>query len=335
MTKIDSGGGSNRDTKDYRLYELSEAEFEALAVRICLHWLGNGVVPFAPGRDGGRDGKFLGTAKDFPNDKHPLSGHFVIQAKHVAAPDKSCSDADFGRLLKKEHLKVKRLNGDGLCDHYIVFTNRKLTGGADEALIKALQAQGIKSAHIIGVERINLALETYPDLRASLPNLDEPQPFRFNPEDLVEVIDAVHVFTRDHSEQPFDSAIDFAAINIKDEKNKLNGLTKEYYDQIVVAQSMPHFAKVEAFLKNPRNRNLADLYHDSADELKAKILVARAQFETFDHVFTFLVEQLQRQRAALKGKRRLASVLLHYMYFTCDIGMKDQAEMRGGASAHG
>lgn len=321
--------------KDYRLYELSEAEFETLAVRICLHWLGNGVVPFAPGRDGGRDGKFYGTAKDFPNDKDPLSGHFVLQAKHVASPDRSCSDADFGRLLKKEHPKVRRLNGEGVCDHYIVFTNRKLTGGADEALIKSLQAQGIKSAHIIGVERINLAIETHPDLRSWLPNLDEPQPFRFNPEDLVEVIAAVHEFTREESAPSFDSAIDFDAIKIKEEKNKLNGLTKEYYDQIVIAQSMPHFVKVEAFLKNPRNRNLADLYHDSADELKAKILVARAKFENFDAVFAYLVEQLQHQRAALKGKRRLASVLLHYMYFTCDIGMKDVSEMKAVASALG
>lgn len=319
--------------KDYRLYELSEAEFEALAVRICLHWLGNGVTPFAPGRDGGRDGKFSGTAKNFPNDKDPLSGHFVLQAKHVASPNKSCSDPDFRRLLKKEHPKVKRLSGKGLCDHYIVFTNRKLTGGADEALIEALQEQGIKSAHIIGVERINLALETYPDLRASLPNRDEPQPFRFDPEDLVEVITAMHEFTRDDSEQSFDSAIDFDVIKIKDEKNKINGLTKDYYEQIVVAQSMPHFAKVEAFLKNPRNRDFAALYHDSADELKAKILVARAQFHTFDAVFAFLVEQLQHQRSALKGKRRLASVLLHYMYFTCDIGMKDASEMKTVASA--
>lgn len=111
--------------KDYQLYELSESEFESFAVRICIHWLGNGVVPFASGKDGGRDGKYYGTARNFPNDLDPLSGHIVLQAKHVAAPDKSCSDAEFARLLKKEYPKIKRLVGEGICDHYIVLAIEK------------------------------------------------------------------------------------------------------------------------------------------------------------------------------------------------------------------
>jgi hypothetical protein len=319
--------------KDYRLYELSEAEFESLAVRICIHWLGNGVVPFAAGRDGGRDGKFSGTAKNFPNDVAPLSGDFVLQAKHVAAPNKSCSEADFARLLKKEHAKIKRLVRERICDHYVVFTNRKLTGGADENLIKNLKSLGLKSAHIIAVESLHLAIETLSDVRDWLPNLDEPQPFRFYPDDLVEIIAAIHAFTHEDSAPAFRSAVDFDAIKIKEEKNKLNGLSKDYYEQIVVAHSMPNFPKVESFLKNPRNRHFADLYHDSADELKSKILLTRDKFETFDAVFAFLVDELQRERAALKGKRRLATILLHYMYFNCDIGMKDATEMKTVADA--
>jgi hypothetical protein len=102
-------------------------------LRICTRWLGRGVTPFAKGPDGGRDGKFQGTANCFPSENKPISGHCVLQAKHVAAPDKSYSDPDFARLLKKEHPKIKRLIKKGLCDHYIAFTNRKLTGGRREA----------------------------------------------------------------------------------------------------------------------------------------------------------------------------------------------------------
>jgi hypothetical protein len=40
--------------KDHRLYELSDAEFEGVVVQICVRWLGQGVTPFAPGRDGGK-----------------------------------------------------------------------------------------------------------------------------------------------------------------------------------------------------------------------------------------------------------------------------------------
>jgi hypothetical protein len=87
---------------------------------------------------------------------------------------------------------------------------------------------------------------------------------------------------------------------------------------------MPHFDKIDRFLKNPRNAELAALYHDAADELKQKILVNRTQFESFDKVFVFLYEEIQKERAALRGKRRMISILLHYMYFNCDIGSKHQ-----------
>jgi len=38
--------------RDYRLYELSNDEFEQLVVQICARWLGPGVTLFAPGKDG-------------------------------------------------------------------------------------------------------------------------------------------------------------------------------------------------------------------------------------------------------------------------------------------
>ena len=59
--------------RDYRLYELHDDEFERLVVRICVRWLGEGVTPFAPGKDGGRDGKFHGRANCFPSVAEPLS----------------------------------------------------------------------------------------------------------------------------------------------------------------------------------------------------------------------------------------------------------------------
>ncbi|WP_461329790.1 ABC-three component system protein [Bradyrhizobium diazoefficiens] len=41
-----------------------------------------------------------------------------------------------------------------------------------------------------------------------------------------------------------------------------------------------------------------------------------------DSVFAFLIEEIQKKRVALKGKRRMISVMLHYMYANCDIGSK-------------
>jgi hypothetical protein len=171
-----------KNAQGYRLYELNDDEFESLVVRICVEWLGAGVTPFAPGRDGGRDGKFHGTASRFPSAVAPLTGDCVLQAKHVNEPNKSCSDRDFERLLKKEHAKVKKLVKQGICDHYLVFTNRKLTGGADQKLIAALLELGLKSAHIVGNERLHLALDEFHNIRANLPNANDSAPFRFEPD---------------------------------------------------------------------------------------------------------------------------------------------------------
>lgn len=308
--------------RDYRLYELSDAEFEGFAVQVCVRWLGQGVTPFASGKDGGRDAKFHGTAACFPSPTKPHMGHFVVQAKHVNQRDRSCSDTDFGKLLKGEHLKVKRLSAEGICDHYIVFTNRKLTGGADEKLIKELLKLGPQTAYIVGVERCHLAIDSYPELRDQLPNRNDTLPFRFNPDELKEVIGALHDYVDSGPEKAFDSASDFEKIKLHNAKNTINGLSESYYKEIIVADSMPHFEKIESFLKNPRNTALAALYHDAADELKQKILVNRASFPTFDSVFAFLYEEIQRERLSLKGKRRMISVLLHYMYCDCDIGSK-------------
>jgi hypothetical protein len=308
--------------RDYRLHELSDAEFEGLVVQVCVRWLGQGVTPFASGRDGGRDAKFHGTAERFPSVTAPHSGHFVMQAKHVNEPGRSCSDRDFARLLKNEHPKVKRLATEKVCDHYLVFTNRKLTGGADEKLIKELVAQGLSSAYIVGAERFHLAIDEYREIRDALPNRYDTVPFRFEPDDLKEVIGALHDYVDNDATKAFDSASDFEKIKLRDEKNLINGLSETYYREIIVADSMPHFEKVERFLKNPRNTALAALYHDSADELKQKILIHRAEFESFDKVFGFLYEEIQKERSALRGKRRMISVLLHYMYCNCDIGSK-------------
>ncbi|WP_206030254.1 ABC-three component system protein, partial [Roseomonas sp. AR75] len=259
--------------------------------------------------------------KDDVSGGVPLVGHVVLQAKHVNTPDKSCSDSDFARLIKKEHPKIKRLIKEGICDHYIVFTNRKCTGGADEKLTKELRALGLKSAHILGTEYMHKLLEQQVPLQRHLPTRQDVSPFRFDPSELIEVIHAFHEYTNTGSEAAFSSAYDFESIKIKD-KNAINGLTAGYFEQVIKADSIPHFPKIWDFLANPRNRMFADLYADAAGELKEKILLYRSRFPSFDHVFGFLYEEIQAQRESLRGRRRLVSVLLHYMYFHCDIGSK-------------
>lgn len=314
--------------RDFRLYELSDDDFEDLAVKVSVDWLGEGVTPFAAGPDGGRDGKFTGKANSFPSSSAPLEGQVVLQAKHTASPIASCSDKPFRRTLKtEEYPRIRKLVEDGLCEHYILFTNRKLPSGAEKDIHEELIALGLSSAHIIGVERLQLELEVKQSLANSLPNSRDTEPFSFEPEDLIEVISALHDYSDNDIDDAFDSAQSFDTVSIKAKKNPINGLTKDFYEQIIEAESMLHFGKIERFLKNPRNSEFRDAYHDAADELKQKIIAERDQFDNFDRVFTFLYDKVQRQRITLKGRRRLVSVLLHYMYCNCDIGAKSEDEL--------
>ncbi|MGH1370326.1 MAG: ABC-three component system protein [Maritimibacter sp.] len=307
---------------------MSDDDFEDLVVKISVDWLGEAVTPFAAGPDGGRDGKFAGKANSFPSTGDPLVGKVVLQAKHAASPIASYSDKPFQNELKKrEYPRIKKLIDGGLCDHYILFANRKLTGGAEQKIHAELIALGLQTAHVIGLERLHLELEIKPNLAKTLPNSRDIAPFSFQPDDMVEVITALHEYSDSHLDEAFDSAQSFDTVSIKAKKNPINGLSKEFYEQVVEAESMLHFGKIERFLKNPRNAEFRELYHDAADELKQKLIVERDQFADFDRIFTFLYDKVQSQREALKGKRRLVSILLHYMYCNCDIGVKSEDEL--------
>ena len=71
---------------DYRLEMLSEDIFERLVNRICQNILGMGVITFAKGKDGGRDGRFTGKAEKFLSSGETWTGKFIIQAKHTNNP---------------------------------------------------------------------------------------------------------------------------------------------------------------------------------------------------------------------------------------------------------
>lgn len=316
----------NSKRRDYRLHELTWQEFEALCSGICIEWLGEGFTPFADGIDGGRDGKFVGTANCFPDVNQPISGSVAIQAKHSATPGASCTDSDFKTKMKAENKKVKRLVDEGICEHYLLFTNRRYSGGTDEELYKSLMASGVTSAHIIGNERLKLALDSNAPLRNTLPNRYDDQPFTFNEQDITAVVEAFHTATSTGAVSDFHSAQDFEKTPLS-EKNELNNLSKKYYEHVIRPDSMPHFNKIRKFLENPRNKGFADLYHDAADELKRKLIVEGDSFDSFDKALTFVIERVQHSDERLSGKRRLASVFVHYMYADCDIGLKTKAEL--------
>lgn len=305
----------------YPLYQLDDEGFADLVAVICEDILGFGTIVFTKAKDGGRDAKFTGTANEIPSRIAPWTGKFIIQAKHTTKPTASCSDPDFKRILKDELLKIKALIIAGKIDYYLIFSNRKLTGLQDPKIEDLIIDKVVVLNMVFGIERIDLWLESYPQI-ARKTNLNRLlMPLQFYEDDLRNL---VGVFASANIEKHNITAIEEEACGIPiAEKNKLNKLSEEYFNN-VFKSSVDDFARIEAFLRDPRNAQFLDMYRNTAADIQEEITVKRTEYSTFDEILNHLYKVvLDTGNVALKNNRRLIRVFLHYMYFHCDIGAKE------------
>lgn len=306
----------------FPLNDLSSTEFEHLVVLICHEIMGIGITSFTPGRDGGKDAKFEGTATAFPSTASPASGKFIVQAKHTSSPVASCSDVDFKTtLIGKEIPKITRMFDEGTLTHYLIFTNRRKTGGAEDLIPERIKtATGVQHVWLRGLEDIERELLLYPHIAKAV-GLDKLRsPIQFVPEDLRDVILALHSH-RQSLPVVFDSEHDFRDYPGLDAKNEINGLSSAY-DAYIKESSMPHFRDIENFLKNPRNETLKEQYHTTADELKGQLIVHRERFASFDDALETLYNLIHERCPEIQSVRRVVKIVIHYMYVNCEIGQK-------------
>lgn len=309
----------------FPIHQLHDTEFEDLVTLICRQTLGAGVTSFAPGRDGGKDAKFEGTAIAFPSTASPASGKFIIQAKHTANPVASCSDSEFETsLLNKEIPKIKRQFDEGKLTHYILFTNRRKTGGAEDRIPDRIKAEtGVQNVWLRGLEDIERDLLHYPNI-VKLSGLDKLRsPIHFVPDDIRDVIIAFHKH-RSAIASAFDSQHDFRNYPGLPRKNEINGLTDIYFNEYILTDSEPRFPEIRRFLQNPRNWEFAEQYHATANDLKGQIITHREQFITFDEALEHVYQLMHERSPELQSapRRMLTKVFIHYMYVNCDIGEK-------------
>jgi hypothetical protein len=305
---------------DYHLYDLSPAEFEDLAILICRDILGIGTVNFSEGRDGGRDGKFVGLAQNFPSKSLQWNGKFIIQAKRKNNPLASCSDSNFLTELNKELSKIKKLKENGEIDYYILFTSRKLSAGKEADLVKyIIDKTGIKDAKILAKEWIELTISSTPSLINKSALQKYRQPLRIFPENLKEVITAFKEnigIVEKAKKSPF--SYDFEP-NIE-RKNELNKLSAEYFS-VIEKQSQSYFSQIVEFLNNPINKEFQDNYYNIVEEINNKLTVHRNEYAKFEEIFEVLYDQLYGYCPELRKDSRLIYVFLHFMYCNCDIGV--------------
>ena len=312
---------------DYRLENISDTDFENMVNTICQKILGTGIISFSKGKDGGRDGKFTGTAQTFPSTKSSWSGKFIIQAKHTEVANASCSDNDFSKIVDGEIVKIKALKEKNEIDNYLLFTNRKYTGVIGPRLVaKIIEEGGIKNCEIIGKETINNDyLNSNKDIVRQY-RLDMSSiPFDFSDEEIKEIILAfksqLPEIKNDVKEKVDKLKEDYIFID-KKSKNKKNNLSEDYFKDHILGESLMHFEKIESFLDNPINEKLKDYYFDTANELGQIISLKRENFDLFEELFVFIYKRICDGSTSLKGSKRYVTTFLHYMYYECLIGKK-------------
>ncbi|MEZ0487007.1 ABC-three component system protein [Fibrella aquatica] len=309
---------------NYPCEHLSADEFENLVIRICKEILGVGCKTFSPGRDGAKDSWFTGVAENYPSKVSPWKGTFNIQAKHTQLQDASCSDNDFyvnvSSVLSKEIKRLKEVMVTTRFDNYIIFTNRKLSGGAHTNIIKKLQTgTGLTNVEIIGKEEINTYLNDFPHIAQQFGLFKFAAPLRFFEKDLKDVI---IFFGRNRKvlNSGIKSYASVFPIIDKVQKNKLNNLGEEYFD-FIKTNSLQYFGEIEDFLREPKNEIYTNMYTNTVSDLQELIILERKRFNEFEHIIKHLVEYVvDSNRQELQSLRSLVRVFIHFMYFNCDIG---------------
>lgn len=314
----------------YAYEDLSPSQFEALVVAICQVVLGAGAQGFAAGPDGGRDAKFIGTAQLIPSEREPWRGTVIVQAKHTNGYNKTFSDADFysedneDTVLGKELPRVKRLRDDGELDHYLLFSNRRLTGNGESkvrGVIAATCGVPLASVAILGVEQLELWLKRFPEA-ARIANVDPiDSPLIVSPDELAVVVEHLALRLGDDTGggAPPGDRVTYAR------KNELNKMSAEYAREMR-KRFLKETGPIQRFLAAPENEAVLARYALAVEEFQLKVIAKRRDFDAFDDVLIYLIDLVLARDPILRANARLSRALIFYMYWNCDLGKSDDVE---------
>jgi hypothetical protein len=310
---------------------MSWEQFERLVTILCQELLGAAVQGFATGADGGRDAKFVGTAELIPSRSKPWEGTIVIQAKHTNGYDRHFGETDFfsetntTSTIVVEVARIKKLFDEGKLTHYMLFSNRRLSGNTNDDIIDYISAQtGVPTASIYlgSVEQLELWLKRFPEVavQADLDPVDSP--LLVSSDELSIVVEAIArgMNAAASAIQPPKPRTPYA------EKNVLNAMSEEYAKQIRKLY-LKDTAQIGAFLAAPENESIRQSYEAATEEFNLAIVARRKDYQSFDKVMEYLVQLLMDRDPILRQTRhkRLTRAVLFYMYWYCDIGKDEDA----------
>lgn len=303
-------------------HDLSDVQFEKIVVLICKRILGVATIEFTAGADGGRDAKFVGTAQLFPSKVAPWMGKIIIQAKHTFSNSASFSDPDFfenqSSLLNLEIPKIKKLFDEDSLSHYILFSNRRLTGNFEEKIRRYIEKEtGVlyENIAIIGVDDLHdycrICRDEVDEYLEGGYHLD--MPFVYDPRDIADIIDGILYSLDDLNTSVFTPPTSRLSY---EEKNKLNAVDDDIANYLR-KRYLEYTSKLEQFLADPINQKYAEKYENIIDALQRKIIIYQKDGEDFSKILDKLFDILD---GRITKNKKLGRAIIFYMYWNCDIG---------------
>lgn len=146
-------------------------------------------------------------------------------------------------------------------------------------------------------------------------------PRNFSWDELREVIKVLHTALIEGNVSG-DSKFDLSNVNLES-KNRINRLSENYYQSVMIEHHEPYFNRIQNFLREPINQEITNLYHEIVDELRSKIAANASEFANFEtFIVSFAEAAVTPQNEIHRISRRTLNILLSFMYINCDIGRK-------------
>ena len=182
---------------------------------------------------------------------------------------------------------------------------------------KSLGADGNQSVNIDNSEHNHFYKDKYKHLAKT-----HIGSITFDPVSLREVILSLDSV----AEKIDETKKDFTSVDV-DTKNKINGLTQEFYDECIAVDYEPYFNLFDAFLTQRENEDLQKKVLNIAKSLNHKIFIKRSNYDTFEKLILDLQDTLiDEEYDQLKGKESAVGLILYYLYASCLIGKKTEGE---------
>jgi hypothetical protein len=154
----------------FELHTLGWRAFQDLCAAVMRTVLGQEVHAFADSNDGGRDGAFHGSWHNAPsgvNQGGRAEGPFVLQCKHSRRPGATLSAS----ALENEFAKIPLLVEHGLCRSYVLMTNARVTGNAEEKILGRLRSAEVKHPVVLDGQWVCDQIAMNRDLRMFVPRV--------------------------------------------------------------------------------------------------------------------------------------------------------------------